>query len=247
MSTMDIEVDEESFPHLNPSTAGKRARAPSPSQEGPGKAPRTGPDTQPPAAECVPASFLLRAASGARVFANPSRVSHALHLSPFEKYILEGETRALGNGSALIGVVWEHNIPKVPDLGKTTFTLGEWGVTCRRAERDVPDYLYARVGPLADVTVLDEVRKAFRWWRGGRDHLDLAPQSAKIHHWEVVTPQGERDPSHEGVYLPICVLGAPLPPPSAPLPWVPSDRPLPQHLQVSGAVLPLQRASPMPV
>ncbi|KAG0727549.1 hypothetical protein GWK47_034462 [Chionoecetes opilio] len=155
-AAMNVQVDDASFPPL-PSTASKRARAHSPSQEGPDKAPRTGQDSQPPPDACVQASYLLRAASGARVFANPSKVSHALHLSPLGKYVLEGETRSLGNGSAFIVVVWEHNIS---------------------------------------------------------------------------IPQG-------------CVLGAPLPPPSAPLPWVPSDRPLPQHLPVPGAMLPLQRASPM--
>ncbi|KAG0720740.1 hypothetical protein GWK47_047876 [Chionoecetes opilio] len=144
----------------------KRSWAQSPSQEGPDKAPRTGQDSKSPPHVYVQASYLLRATSGARVFANPSKVSHALHLSPLGKYVLEGETRSLGNGSVLIVVVWEHNIPKVPDLGQASFTLGEWEVTCRRAECDGPDYQYARVGPLDDDTDLGEVRKAFRPFDG---------------------------------------------------------------------------------
>ena len=40
------------------------------------------------------------------------------------KYIIEGETRSLGNGSALMVALWESNIPKVPGLQEDTFTLG---------------------------------------------------------------------------------------------------------------------------
>ncbi|KAG0710159.1 hypothetical protein GWK47_023371 [Chionoecetes opilio] len=122
---MDVQEDEASCPPLP--SASKRARAPSPSQEGPDKAPRTDSDTLSSQVAYVQASYLLRAASGARVFANPCRVSHALHLSTLGKYVLEGETRALGNGCALLFVIWEHNIPKVPELGQASFTLGGMG------------------------------------------------------------------------------------------------------------------------
>ncbi|KAG0718413.1 hypothetical protein GWK47_007698 [Chionoecetes opilio] len=162
---MDVQEDEASCPPLP--SASKRARAPSPSQEGPDKAPRTDSDTLSSQVAYVQASYLLRAASGARVFANPCRVSHALHLSTLGKYVLEGETRALGNGCALVVVIWEHNIPKVPELGQASFTLGEWEVTCRRAEREGPDYHYARVGPLDDSTDITEVRRDFRSFDGG--------------------------------------------------------------------------------
>ncbi|KAG0716074.1 hypothetical protein GWK47_010489 [Chionoecetes opilio] len=162
---MDVQVDDASCPPP-PSSAIKRARAHSPSQEGPDKVPRTGQDSLPLPEAYVQASYLLRAVSGARVFANPCRVSQALHLSPLGKYVLEGETRALGNGCALIVVFWEHNIPKVPELGQASFTLGEWEATCRRAEREGPDYLYARVGPLDDKTDIGEVRKDFRSFDG---------------------------------------------------------------------------------
>ncbi|KAG0698253.1 hypothetical protein GWK47_026089 [Chionoecetes opilio] len=162
---MDVQEDEASCPPLP--SASKRARAPSPSQEGPDKAPRTDSDTLSSQVAYVQASYLLRAASGARVFANPCRVSHALHLSTLGKYVLEGETRALGNGCALVVVIWEHNIPKVPELGQASFTLGEWKVTCRRAEREGPDYHYARVGPLDDSTDITEVRRDFRSFDGG--------------------------------------------------------------------------------
>ncbi|KAG0723739.1 hypothetical protein GWK47_042043 [Chionoecetes opilio] len=41
------------------------------------------------------------------------------------------------------------------------------GVTCRRAEREGPDYHYARVGPLDDSTDITEVRRDFRSFDGG--------------------------------------------------------------------------------
>ncbi|MPC45822.1 hypothetical protein E2C01_039528 [Portunus trituberculatus] len=61
-----------------------------------------------------------------RVFANPSHISQALHTSNLGKYLLEGETRSLGNGSALIVTVWEHNIPKVHQMAH--LHLGVWEV-----------------------------------------------------------------------------------------------------------------------
>ena len=101
-------MESEDFP---PITSGKRARTP-PCRETPGKTPRTTQDQHPSTDHVVKASFVLRAITGAKVFANPSRVSHALHQSPLGKYIIDGETRSLGNGSALIVAVWKHNIPK---------------------------------------------------------------------------------------------------------------------------------------
>ncbi|KAG0717927.1 hypothetical protein GWK47_053442 [Chionoecetes opilio] len=55
-------------------------------------------------------------------FLSPGRISHALHTSPLGKYIIEGETRSLGNGSALVVALWESVIPKVPILQDVTFT-----------------------------------------------------------------------------------------------------------------------------
>ena len=152
-------MESEDFPSI---TSGKRARTPSPDKETPGKTPRTTQDQHSSTDHLVKASFMLRATTGAKVFANPSRVSRALHQSPLGKYIIEGETRSLGNGSALIVAVWEHNIPKIPDLEEPTFTLGEWEITCRRADRDCDDYKYARVGPLADDADIEEIRDGFK-------------------------------------------------------------------------------------
>lgn len=115
------------------------------------------------------ASFLLRAKDGARVFNNPRRVTAALHQSSVAKYILEGETRSLGDGSALIISMWEDNIVKVPELqNSTTFKLGEWTVTSRRTDRNINiNYRYAKVGPLADDTDLDEIQGSLRPLDGG--------------------------------------------------------------------------------
>ena len=84
----------------------KRGLSPDPPMDGPGKTPRTLPAQAPLPAPPATASFLLRAYDGARVFSNPSKVSQALHLSTLGKYILEGETRSLGIGSALIVALW---------------------------------------------------------------------------------------------------------------------------------------------
>ncbi|MPC45421.1 hypothetical protein E2C01_039119 [Portunus trituberculatus] len=124
---MKTDEDEE-FPHLAGATgsAGKRVLLPSPSRPGPGKVPRTAiTDCQPSQDPYMKASFLLRSTTGARIFSNPSKVSHVLHNSSFVKYILEGETHALGNSAFLIIAVWEHNIPKVPELEKPSFHLGD--------------------------------------------------------------------------------------------------------------------------
>ncbi|XP_045126269.1 uncharacterized protein LOC123513263 [Portunus trituberculatus] len=116
--------------------------------------------------EYVKASFLLRGTLGGRLFANPAKVSRVLHDSAFGKYIIEGETRSLGNGSSLIVAVWAYTLPKVPMLQSPSFTLGEWPVTCRRADRESGTYHYAKVGPLADDTTLEEVRDGFRVLEG---------------------------------------------------------------------------------
>ena len=46
--------------------------------------------------------FLLHVTTEVGVFANPSSVSQAPHTSEIGKYLLEGETSLLGNGSMLI-------------------------------------------------------------------------------------------------------------------------------------------------
>ena len=156
---------DQDFPPLS-STSGKHSRDPSPDQAVK-KTPRTTPDPRPSAQGSTLASFLLRAATGARVFSNPKKVSQALNTSGLGKYILEGETRSLGNGSALVVGVWEHNVPKVPELGASSFDLGEWSVTCRRADWKGESFTYARVGPLADDTTVEEVQEGFRAFDGG--------------------------------------------------------------------------------
>ncbi|KAG0717880.1 hypothetical protein GWK47_053564 [Chionoecetes opilio] len=93
-------------------------------------------------------TFLLRACNGARVFSHPGRVSHALHTSPLGKYIIEGGTRSLGNGSALVVALWESVIPKVPILQDVTFTLGVASY-CRRPRGRLPLGQYGKVGPLS--------------------------------------------------------------------------------------------------
>ncbi|XP_045117288.1 uncharacterized protein LOC123508006 [Portunus trituberculatus] len=113
-----------------------------------------------------PPSF-LRATNGTRVFSNPSKVSQALHTSTLGKYILEGETRSLGNGSALIITIGESNIFKVPELQLSTFQLGDWTVTSRRADKGGDTFRYAWVGPLADDVDLEAVRKGFNTFDGG--------------------------------------------------------------------------------
>ena len=171
-----------------------------------------------------------------------------MQLSPLGKYVIKGKTRALGNGCALIVVIWEYNIPKVPELGQATLTLGEWMVTCHRAEREGLDYLYARVDPLDDNIDICEVQKDFQSFDGGEvvEITWIPPHNlprSTTEKWLRLKVRG--DPSHKGVHLPVGVLDTPLPSPSALLPWMPSDRPLPQHLQVSNMMLPLQWASPM--
>lgn len=152
----------------------KRERTPSPSKATPDKAPRTCQNSlQQPDQQYIKASFLLRATNGARVFNNPSKVSHALLHSSLGKYILGGETRCLGNGSALIVAVWEHILPKVPVLRESTFQLGDWEVSCRRAESDSGNYQYARVGPLDDAADLTDIQHHFKTLDGG-DVVELA-------------------------------------------------------------------------
>lgn len=75
------------------------------------------------------ASFMLRPKSGAQVFNNQRKVAHALSSSPIAKYVLKGELCSLGNSSALVIQVYEHNLLKVPVLYEPSFTLGDWEVT----------------------------------------------------------------------------------------------------------------------
>lgn len=121
------------------------------------------------------ASFLLRSSTGSKVFSNPARVSRTINASFLGKYVLEGETRTLGDGATLVIAVWEHNLPKVPQLEKTTFSLGEWPVICRRADRDGDSYNYGKVGPMGEDTDLEEARNGFRVLEGsGGDIVDIS-------------------------------------------------------------------------
>ncbi|KAK8374943.1 hypothetical protein O3P69_011864 [Scylla paramamosain] len=87
--------------------------------------------------------------------------------SPLKKYILEGHTRALGNGSSLVIAVWGHNIPEVPPLLQDSFIIGDWTVTCRRVERggnpppNMPSHL-VHPAPLPRVRWL--YRPLLDWW-----------------------------------------------------------------------------------
>lgn len=80
---------------------------------------------------------------------------------------MERETSALGNGSTLMFFVYEHNVPKMPELTIPSFTLGEWEATCSKAERDGISYKYARVGPLVEETKLQDIQDGFRLLDGG--------------------------------------------------------------------------------
>lgn len=108
------------------------------------------------------ASFLLRPPMVQGSLPTPRRVSQALHNSPLGKYILEGKTRSLGNGSVLVVVVWEQNLHKLPPLQESPVTLGEWQATGRRAEREGDKALYTKVGPMAENTNIDKIRSTLR-------------------------------------------------------------------------------------
>lgn len=64
--------------------------------------------------------------------------------------------------------MWEHNLPKIPDLGMPVFQLGDWEVTCWRAERDAIEVKYVKVGPLDNETKLEEVLHGLRLLDGGK-------------------------------------------------------------------------------
>lgn len=113
------------------------------------------------------ASYLLRSTTGLKIFANPARVNQAIRQSPLHKFLLEGETRSLGNGSALIIAVWEHNIQNIPLLKQNPFQLGEWEVTCRRAEREDNNTVYAKVGPFSEDTSIQEIMDSLTVLEGG--------------------------------------------------------------------------------
>lgn len=154
-------------------SAWKRERTSSPDTEDRMRGPKRSMPPPPPSPPSTPtgdyakASFLLRSITGSNIFSNPRKVSYALMQSSWCKYLLEGETRPLGNGSTLVVAVWEHNLAKIPDLKAPTFTLGEWEVTCRRADRETENYNYARVGPLNDENTLDELWDTYRSLDGG--------------------------------------------------------------------------------
>ncbi|MPC73632.1 hypothetical protein E2C01_067966 [Portunus trituberculatus] len=153
-----MEADVDMQDSVSP---GKRGRPDTPSDDSPEKSRCCTAQDHPKAQ----ASFLLRGTEGGRLFANPAEVSRVLHDSAFGKYILEGETRSLGNGLSLIVVVWAHLL-KIPMLQSSSFTLGEWPVSCHRADQASGTYHYAKVGPLADDTTLEEVRDGFRVLEG---------------------------------------------------------------------------------
>lgn len=100
------------------------------------------------------------------MFSNPRKVAHALSSSHTGKYILDGETHALGNCSALIIVVYEHNCLKMPDLSEPSF-LAYWEVTCRRADKDTTAYSYNKVGLLGEDTNMEEIQEGFKTLDGG--------------------------------------------------------------------------------
>ncbi|KAG0726052.1 hypothetical protein GWK47_037362 [Chionoecetes opilio] len=67
-------------------------------------------------------------------------------------------------------------------MGQASFTLGEWEVTCRRAEREALTTISPGWGPW--MTQLTSLRSGgtfdpFDGGEVGRDHLDPGPQSAK--------------------------------------------------------------------
>ncbi|KAG0726011.1 hypothetical protein GWK47_004474 [Chionoecetes opilio] len=115
--------------------------------------PQHPPDTQ------TKVTFLLRACNGARVFSHP--VSHALHTSPLGKYIIEGETRSLGNGSALVVALWESG-------------TGNYLAAVPRGP--VPWRKYGKVGPLSEeIKDLEEIRSPLRALDGSDIEVSWIP------------------------------------------------------------------------
>ena len=162
-------------------SAGKRRRPSSPDNYDTERDPKRTmlsppPPPSTPSDDYTTASFLLRSTQGSRIFAIPKKVSLALMHSPLGKYLLEGETRPLGNGSVLVVAVWKHNLPRTPDLMKPTFTLGEWEVICRRADKEAEVYNYAKVGPLNDENTLDELWHDYRSLDGEVLEMSWIPQ-----------------------------------------------------------------------
>lgn len=103
---------------------------------------------------CTRASFILQ--DWDSVFNNPQRVAHALSSSPRGKNVLEGELCSLRNDSSLVFQVLGYHNLKVPELSKSSFTLGDWEVTCCRTEKD-DDYQSTKVGQLAEETTTEKV------------------------------------------------------------------------------------------
>ncbi|KAG0712834.1 hypothetical protein GWK47_017543 [Chionoecetes opilio] len=75
---------------------------------------------------------ILRACVCARVLQPLQGLQALHHLSPLGKYGPRGETRALGNGCALIVVFWEHKHPRLPETGAGLLYPGGMEATCRR-------------------------------------------------------------------------------------------------------------------
>ncbi|KAG0711328.1 hypothetical protein GWK47_020816 [Chionoecetes opilio] len=231
---MDVQEDEASCPPL-----------PSPKERGHGRLlPRRKVLIRPPRTKLRhpvlfrlhmsrrPTSSELRRVQGP--FANPCRSPMLSTSRPRKSMSSRGNPRPGKRLCPYCCDLGAQHPQRVPELGQASFTLGEGEVTCRRAEREGPDYHYARVGPLDDSTDITLVRRDFRSFDGGGGGgipLWIPPTICPGTPLKVAPPKGEWDPSHKGVHLPVGVLGTPLPPPSAPLLWVPSDRPLPQHLR----------------
>lgn len=85
-----------------------------------------------------------------------------------------------------------HNL-KVPELSKSSFTLGDWEVTCCRIEKD-DDYQSAKVGRLAEETTTEKVHTMFRLLdrEGGRHGTGLNPSTlpAEENYREVAPLEG---------------------------------------------------------
>ena len=123
MDNMEVDTSSAAFPPL--AAPGKRERAPSPSKDASGKTPRTNQDPEtPPDHQYIMASFLLRAVSGDRVFNNPSKVSHALHHSSLEKYIVGGKPVPWVTGQLSSLVCGSTLFPRSPTWPRI---LSSWG------------------------------------------------------------------------------------------------------------------------
>ncbi|KAG0719058.1 hypothetical protein GWK47_051277 [Chionoecetes opilio] len=95
----------------------------------------------------------------APVFSLTRPVSHALHTSPLGKNIIEGETRSLGNGSALVVALWESVFPQgAHPTGRHLHPRGLASSCPPYREGRCPG-AYGKVGPLSEeIKDLEEIR-----------------------------------------------------------------------------------------